>query len=360
MRRLTKQDVEDLAIGAAILGTGGGGDPYIGKLMTLQALERGLNIVLIDVEEVPDDALVLPSAGMGTPTVLIEKLPRGDEALNAFKAMERHLGRRAYATISIEAGGVNSTFPLAVGATVGIPIVDGDGMGRAFPELQMTTLHLHNIKVCPMSMADEKGNFVFLDAIDNVWAEKIARSVTIQFGGTAWICLYPMTGLQAKEAIVRGTISKAIGIGKAIREAREAKKEPVEAIKEVTDCYELFEGKIVDVKRYVVAGFARGEARIEGIEDHKGEEMVIEFQNENLVAKMNGEVVASVPDLITIIERETGQPITTEYLRYGYRVTVIGMPCDDKWRTPEGLRVVGPKYFGYDVEYVPIEELVCR
>ncbi len=358
MRRLSRQDVEDLAVGAAILGSGGGGDPYIGKLMALQVLEKGMDIILIDPKEVPDDALVLPSAGMGTPTVLIEKLPKGDEALNAFRIMEKYLGKRAYATIPIEAGGVNSTFPLVVGTTVGIPIIDADGMGRAFPELQMTVPHLCGIKVCPMSMADEKGNAVIINAINNFWAEKIARSVTIQYGGTAWICLYSMTGLEVKNATVHGTISKAIRIGNALREARKLKKDPLQAISEVTECYKLFEGKIIDVKRYVVAGFARGEAVLEGIGEYKGNRMTIEFQNENLIARIDGEVIASVPDLITVIEKETGQPVTTEYLRYGYRVAVLGMPCDERWRTTEGLKVVGPRYFGYDIEYVPIEKRV--
>jgi DUF917 family protein len=66
--------------------------------------------------------------------------------------------------------------------------------------------------------------------------------------------------------------------------------------------------------------------------------------------------VVSVPDLITVLDIETGEPITTEGLRYGFRVVVLGMPCTPKWRTPEGLALVGPRYFGYEIDYVPVEE----
>jgi DUF917 family protein len=74
------------------------------------------------------------------------------------------------------------------------------------------------------------------------------------------------------------------------------------------------------------------------------------------VAKVDGEIMVSVPDLITVLDTETGEPITTESLRYGFRVTVLGIPCNEKWRTPEGLELVGPRYFGYDIDWVPVEE----
>ena len=63
-----------------------------------------------------------------------------------------------------------------------------------------------------------------------------------------------------------------------------------------------------------------------------------------------------MPDLIVVMDAETGGPITTEELRYGFRVVVIGAPCVPAWRTAEGLALVGPRYFGYDIDFVPVEE----
>jgi DUF917 family protein len=356
MWELDKQGVEDLATGAAILGTGGGGDPYLGKLMAFSVLEKGMKIEIIPLDEVPDDALIIPSAVMGTPTVLIEKISKGDEVVQAFKRLEKFFGKEVYATMPIEAGGVNSVNPLTVGARCGIPVVDADGMGRAFPELQMTTFHIHGVPCTPMTLVDEKGNVVILDAVDDIWAEKLARVVTVRCGGTAWIALYPMTGEQAKEASIPSTLSLAMDMGCSIREARAKKADPVDSLLDVTGGHRLFEGKIVDVERRMVAGFARGEAKFEGLDDYDGSELIIQFQNENLVAIRDGDIICSVPDLISVLEIETGLPITTEYLRYGYRTVVIGMPCHEMWRTQEALKVIEPRYFGYDIDYVPIDE----
>ncbi|MCD6323831.1 MAG: DUF917 domain-containing protein [Desulfurococcales archaeon] len=352
---LSKQDVEDLALGATVLGTGGGGDPYIGKLMALQALERGRKIELVPPEDVEDDAFVVAVAGMGAPVVMIEKLPSGKEAAESLKSLEKYFGRKADYIICIEAGGMNSTIPLATAAELGRPVIDGDGMGRAFPELQMVTFHLYGVSATPMSMADEKGNSVILDTIDNFWAERVARAITVKFGGVAWISIYPMSGKQFKQAAVRNSLTKEIMIGRELRDAKKSGRNPLDALLDATKGFLLFKGKIVDVVRRATGGFARGEATIEGLDEFRGSKLVVKFQNENLIAIKDGEVLASVPDLITIVEKDSAKPITTERLKYGLRVAVLGIPCDPKWRTGEALKVVGPKYFGYDVEYTPVE-----
>lgn len=355
-RRIGPQEMEDIALGAAVLGTGGGGDPYIGKLMALQALRERGPVTIVTVEEIGDDALVVPSAMMGAPTVMVEKLPRGDELLRAFQALGDYLGRKPQYTVSIEAGGLNSTMPFTVAARTGVPIVDADGMGRAFPEIQMVTPTIFGIKATPMAIADEKGNSAIIDTIDNRWTETIARTVCIDMGCTAMIALYALTGAQLREVMVPGTISRAERIGRTIREARAQHRDVVEAVRSDTGGLRVFSGKVGDVRRRTERGFARGEAVLLGVDGDAGSELVVRFQNEHLVAIRDGEIVVTVPDLITILDAETGHPITTEGLRYGYRVVVLGIPCDARWRTARGLELVGPRYFGYDIEYVPVEE----
>ncbi len=360
MRKLDIQAIEDIALGATVLGTGGGGDPYIGKLMTIQAVEKHGPITLIDASDVPDDALVVPSAMMGAPTVMVEKIPSGYEAIEAFNALKNYLGKEVFATIPIEAGGLNSMTPLALAAQLGLPVVDSDGMGRAFPELQMVTFHLHDVSATPMVLCDEKGNSVLLETINNHWTESIARSVTMVMGGVAMIALYPMSGKQVKESGIHGIVTFSEKLGKTIRESKYSGKNPIENVLELVKGFKLFLGKVIDVSRRTEGGFARGIARIEGLDTYKGKPMTLEFQNEHLIAKCGEEVLASVPDLITVLDTETARPITTEGLKYGNRVTVIGIPCHEKWRTPKGLETVGPRYFGYDIDYVPVEELAIN
>ncbi len=356
MRLIHPENLEDLAVGAAVLGTGGGGDPYIGKLMAAQAIRQYGPVQLVSVDELADDALVVPSAMMGAPTVMVEKVPSGEEIIAAFQSLQDYLGHKIDATVSIEAGGLNSTTPFTVAARMGIPLVDADGMGRAFPEIQMVTCTMHGVSATPMSLADEKGNAAIINTINNRWTERFARSLTVDMGASAMIALYAMSGKQVKEAMVPGTLSLAETIGRSIREARANHTDPIKAVLNLTQGYEVFRGKIADVQRRTVAGFARGEATFQGIGDYGDSQMVLQFQNEHLVAIQDGQIVVSVPDLITVLDIETGEPITTEGLRYGFRVVVLGMPCTPKWRTPAGLALVGPRYFGYDIDYVPVEE----
>jgi DUF917 family protein len=356
LRRIAEAELDDLAIGAAILGTGGGGNPYIGMLLAKQAIRDHQPVELVSLDEVDDDALVVPSAMMGAPTVMVEKLPRGDEIIRAFEALQEYLGRPITHTVSIEAGGLNSTTPFAVAARMGIPLVDADGMGRAFPEIQMVTPTMYGVSATPMALADEKGNTALLETIDNRWTERFARSVTIDMGCTAMIALYSLSGRQAKESLVAGTLSLAEELGRLLRETRAAHGDTIAAVVDRLNGYRIFTGKIADVARRTEAGFARGDARIEGVGNDADSVLELRFQNEHLVAVRDGEIVASVPDLIIVLDAETGDPITTEELRYGYRVAVVATPCDARWRTEAGLALAGPRYFGYDVDYVPVEE----
>jgi DUF917 family protein len=150
-RQLRIDDLQDLARGAALLGSGGGGDPYVGRLMVEQCLRSGDRVTVWELAEVPDDALVICTAMMGAPTVMVEKVPAGTEGMLALRTLERHLGRQATATMPMECGGINSTMPLVVGAKGRIPVVDADGMGRAFPELQMETFHVFGVSGSPMA-----------------------------------------------------------------------------------------------------------------------------------------------------------------------------------------------------------------
>src|SRR5438445_3148435 len=355
VRLISPENLEDTALGAAVLGTGGGGDPYIGKLMGIDAIRKYGPVQLVAPEEISDDSFVATSAMMGAPTVMVEKLPRGTEIVDAFLALQTYLDRTIDYTTAAEAGGLNSTTPFTLAARLRIPMVDADGMGRAFPEIQMVTPTMFGITATPMAIADEKGNTALITTVDNRWTERLARSITVDMGATAMIALFVLSGQQLQQSMVPGTIGLAQELGRLIRETRLAHGDPVNAILDRLRGYRVFEGKIADVQRRTEAGFAKGEARIDGVLGDTGASLVIRFQNEHLVAIRDGEIVASVPDLIIVLGAESGEPITTEELRYGFRVTVIATPCDRQWRTPAGLALAGRGYFGYDIDYVPVE-----
>lgn len=357
---LGPEHLADLARGATILGTGGGGDPLIGRLLAEQAMREHEPVTILDPDEVDEDMFVIPTAQMGAPTVMIEKIPRGTEPVAALRALEAHLGRRADATMPIECGGINSMIPLIVGARTGLPVVDADGMGRAFPELQMETFSVYGIQGSPMAIAGENDETVIIDTgRDDKRMEWFARGVTIRLGGASYIAEYSMSGADLVRTAIPRTLSLALTLGRAVREARERHVDPVQALRDAlaptlySSMRVLFRGKVVDVERRTTQGFARGQARFA---DDRGSTLDVTFQNENLIAVVDGKVLATVPDLICVLEADTAEPITTEGLRFGQRVTVVGISTPAMMRTSEALAVFGPSCFGLDVPFRPVEE----
>jgi DUF917 family protein len=228
-------------------------------------------------------------------------------------------------------------------------------MGRAFPELQMTTFGMYGVSATPMVLGDDKGNSIVLETIDNRWTERLARSATVDMGGSALLAFYPMDGTAAKASAVRGTLSLCIDLGQKLRNARVRHDDPVEAIRAALGAEIIFNGRVKDVLRRTVGGFARGEADIEGLDTFRGRRLRLAFQNEFLIAERDGAPLVTTPDMITLLEAETGAPVTADSMRYGIRVAALAFPCTHAWRTPQGIELVGPRYFGYDLDYAPFK-----
>ncbi|MFD1250670.1 DUF917 domain-containing protein [Nocardioides ginsengisoli] len=352
-RRLSERDIEAIAEGSAILGTGGGGDPYLGSRFACRAIREHGEPELVSVDELPDDALAVAAAVVGSPVPMMEKLSLGEELGRAFDGMQEAMGRPITAMMSPEIGGVNTVVSIALAAERGLPVVDADSMGRAFPEVQLVTQTIHGIGVSPMSMADEHGNVVIMKAVDNFWTERLARSTVIQFGAIAPALAFPLTKEQIELASVHGSVSLARDIGEILLER--SGEDALRAVLDRTGGVELFAGKISGVDRHVTGGWAVGEVHIEGADAFAGATMRVTFQNENLMAYVGDEPMACVPDLLTIVEQDSCRGITTERLRFGSRVSVLAMPCDEQWLSPRGLEIAGPRHFGYDVDYRPFE-----
>ena len=359
LREVTDGDLDAIEIGAAILGTGGGGNPYIGKLRCREQLKMGRKIPVIPLAELPDDALVVSLGGIGAPVVGVEKIEEGEECLRALRARERERGVKVDALISAEIGGANSMEPMLTAAQAGLPVVDGDGMGRAFPEMQMCTWSIYGHREAPGAMADEKGNIVIIrDTPNDVWLERIARSVVVSMGAAAGLATQPMKGDFVKRAAVPGTITQALNLGRAVLQAHKTNADPVQTVINQERGKLLMTAKIVDLQRHLKGGFAIGHLALEGFGNFQGDSGRIDLQNEFLVFRRNEMVEVCTPDLIVVLDSDTGLPITTEMLRYGQRIAVLGLPAHSLMRSAEALKVVGPAAFGYDdITFAPMEDI---
>jgi DUF917 family protein len=360
--RIDREALFDLAAGAAFLGSGGGGDPYYSRLLGEAEIARRGPFELVALDTLADDALIAPCGWIGAPTVSVEKLPNGKEAVAGLRRLAEIAGRPVDAVMPIEIGGGNGLAPLLAAAELGVPVVDADGMGRAFPESQMVVFNIDGLSACPSIVTAACGSLTVIETDDNLEHERIARRLSVELGGSAHMVEYPLTGAQAKRHAIGGSISAAIAIGAAVRTARAAGEDSFAALYAAlrgTGLYPfagaLFDGKIVDLERETRGGFSVGRVVMEGF-DGRGR-MELEFQNENLVARVDGAIRAMVPDLITVMDRETADSITTERLRFGQRVTVVGAAAPAVLRTERALSFVGPSAFGFAERYQPIETL---
>ena len=361
LREVTLADIRPIAIGAGILGTGGGGNPYLGGLHLASIIRDKGPQAIIDPFDLADDALCCVVGSIGAPTVSIEKLPEGTEMCRAMRLLEAHIGRPFDAVAIAEIGGANAMQPLIGGLQAGIPTVDSDSMGRAFPEIQMSSfLFATDATAAPLAMVDAADNAAVVpSAVSDLWAEKMARNIAVSMGARAGLAGTIMTGAQVKAAGVHYSLSLAHHLGARVIEAQARKTDVPPVIAEALDGRVVFRGKIADVERRTTKGFARGKVKMTGYSalQHPPNDLGaldIEFQNEFLIAFVNGEVIATTPDLICIVTEEEGEPVTTEVLRYGTRVAVIIVPAPPQLKSPAALEVVGPAAFGYDVAFEPL------
>ena len=352
MKQLSAEDIENLAVGAWILGTGGGGSPYHALLNLRHLYADGARVDLIDIDELDDDDAIAVVSVMGAPLVILERLLDSRLIARAVQAMEEHLGRKFRAVMAVEIGGGNGMQPLLAAAHLGIPVVDADAMGRAYPEAQMTSFAVGALSPSPLTSIDPRGNEVIIGKTASwKWMERVSRKVCTEFGSIAATCKAPRTGAEVRKWGIPRTTSKAINLGRAVAEANRRHTDPIDAILQAESGKRLFGGKIVEVERRTTEGFLRGRTVIEGLGPDRGARVEINFQNEWVVLWRDGRPLASTPELICVLDSETGEAIGTETIRYGQRASVIVLPGSKVFLSPRGLEHVGPRAFGYDIDF---------
>jgi len=352
LRPVSAAEIESLAIGAWILGTGGGGSPYLALLNMRKLYREGAAVSLLDPMDLADDARVAVVSNMGAPLVGQERLTDPHTIARAVQMMEEYRGCRFDAVMSLEIGGGNALQPFMAAAVLGLPVVDADCMGRAFPEAQMTSFAIHDLTMYPLTLADVRDNAVIIArAASWKWMERLSRKACVEVGSIASTCKAPRTGKEVKECGILYSTTKAIRLGETVQSARRRHRDPVQAVIEAEQGQLVFRGKIRDVARRTTEGFLRGTAKLDGLDDFRGAGFELAFQNEFAVGWLDGEPRVMTPDLICVLDSVSGDAIGTETLRYGQRVSVIALPAPPVLLTSKGLEHVGPRAFGYDLEF---------
>ena len=326
-------DLDNMAIGATLLGSGGGGDPRYDLLLAKQFIGEYGPVLLLAPDQLQREDFVVPCAFIGPPLVSTELVCSGDEFSFLLKEVEKMYGKKPTALVSAEIGGSNGLVGIWAAAKAGLPLVDGDLIGRAFPQLEMNSTTLFDVPLSYSFIADGNGNIASCKVASPYILEQIFRSVCQEFGSNSAVCCFLLDGTTAKKCLIGGSISRAINLGKALSQHSEALNY-------------VGSGCVTSICQKIEGGFLRGSIVIAG-----ERQFCIEFQNEFLALfEMRGEEkipLVLTPDIIALVEEETGAPLSVEGVRFGMKVKIAKIEAPAIWKSPEGLALVGPKVFGY-------------
>lgn len=364
-------EVEDFVRGCTFYGTGGGGLPSNGIDSLMSEIEKGNKVGWIDVNEIDDDAITVCPFLMGSiapHTDEVKKEMKGfglTDSVNkekerlgkAVAELSKYTGKKIGAVVPIELGGANTPGPLAAGILNGIPCVDGDYTGRAIPEILQTTPYINGKVLWPVASVDEFDNICIIDkAINYRMVERIGKLIASGAYGLAGQAGFLMTGKEMKEIIIPGTLTECYELGKMIRESRENDLNPIDEIIKKLDGYLLAKGTVTGKDTEDKLGYYWGTHTIIGKEEFKDNIYKIWFKNENHIMWENDKPIITSPDIIVVVDAKTGEPYANPVLKVGDEVCVIGLKAREIFKSEKGIGVLGPRYFGYDIDYMPIEE----
>lgn len=357
------RDIEDFIRGATLLGTGGGGDPKEGLNLLLSSVGQGHRLRVIPLDELSEDGIAVSPYYVGTiaPTARTRKPVKvADPARVAFNIMEELLGKKIAAVIACEIGGFNTAIPFYIGGKMGLPIIDGDLLGRSAPELHQCTCHIAGFPMYPSVMVSETGNLIVVREYSDIDDyEALARYVSVLAGRFVAVVDTPLTKSQLKEVIVPSTISLSLEVGRRIRESREKGLNPVEAAAEALEGWVIFGGFVKSFRWKDERGFLVGEVEVAGSGKWSGKSLKSWIKNEHILVWLDDKPVVMPPDIFALVKPD-GEPVTNSELREGMEVYGIAAKAPSIWRTSKGLELFGPRHFGFDYDYVPVEELVSR
>lgn len=374
IRTLSEQEVHDLITGSAIVATRGRFQPIeaITKSTITSLLAEGRQFRIVSLDDLPDDWTIIEPAGRiggGNPwqhvtrRMRLKKVPTVPSAAGraiAMEALSRYTGKRIDAVIRSEAAGATvSAFQASIAS--GLPVVDACPTGRAVPEISQSIPYINGISAAPAAFVSRWGDVVVVEkAADSARIEDIGRSLAVASGGSVLMASTAMSGKQAKQALIPGSLTQNILYGRTVREARERKEDPIAALVTVAKGFKLFQGLVVRAERKDDRGFDWWDVELEGVDEFTGHRYRVWVKNENIVSWLDDEPDAMSPDLILPLNPQTGEAIITKTLggyTVGSEVAMVGIPAAPLWRTRQGIAVLGPRHFGFDFDYVPLEEL---
>jgi len=354
------------------MGTGGGGRGDLGLDLLKRTLQKGQDIRLVDPSDLPDDAWTCTGAFVGSiappPKEILDKreslgLERRvkHEIVEAVRELESFLKIKIGAIVACELGGLNTPAPISAAAALGIPAVDGDYAGRAIPASVQLRISIDGKPIWPRFFCDFAGNITIIkQASSHAMMERIQKYLSMTTIGLIGGAGHLLNGAEMKRLVNPATISRCLKIGRLLREAREKGDDmPFHVAREIGG-WVLFKGVVEERPWESKEGYMFGHFEMSGQGEFSGHRFRIWFQNENMISWLDGRPYVTCPDIISAINLGTGMPPTNDAIKPGDHLAIIGLKGVEIYRQPDGLNVLGPAFFGFDIPYRPIEEIMAE
>ncbi|WP_280417933.1 DUF917 domain-containing protein [Nocardia carnea] len=338
-------DVERLALGASFLASGGGGAPYHPVLIAQEALSRHGAVTLVGPEELPPEALLLPVVIGGPPSAVVESLPSIEQIHRLRAAAEDVSGASCAAVLPVQIGPVNTVFPVAAAAELGLPCVDADIMQHCFPSLEMTSLALNGLPMSPVVMVDALGAYSIIQAGTDRAGGRLLRATLAEMGMVALVSAYRVNADICRSFGDVGSISRCMALGELVVRMQSGESAAFDECLQFCRGVVVFEGVVIEDHHDITADIPRGVITALG-ESTRGSILRLDHRGENVAATVDGIVAAMVPDIITVIDVDTGAVVQSPDVLPGQRVRVLSIPADDRWHTTAAKRIIGPAEFG--------------
>ena len=321
---ITREMIEEFAIGGLILGAGGGGSKEMGLSAGYAALEYG-EPRMIPVEELKDDDIVVTISGVGSPA------SKGAYIDNSYynrilEMITEELGQKPAALIPSEMGGSSSFGPFIASAINGIPALDAACNGRAHPLGTMGSMGLNETKgyrTVQVAMGGDQStdHLVEMTAKGSVPdTASLVLSAAIRAGGLVVVARNPVPVKYVREKAAVGCYSHSLKVGKAHMSGTTA-LEKITNVAEVLDGRILCQGEIRDYKLETRNGLDVG-----GFSVHSDKTYKVSFWNEYMAIDSEGERLYTFPDYMMTFDLETGEPITTANIAEGIKVAIVTAP----------------------------------
>lgn len=339
---LSAAQVRPLAMGATLLGSGGGGDVAVGAQLLTHVLATR-PVCVARAADLPADTLVVHVGVVGAPDILAERLIDPQDFAHAVNAVVRAAGAPAGAVGVIEIGGLNALIPLLAAAELDLPVVDGDLMGRAFPRIDQTRLALWGYPAQPIAVVGPAGDTVVIPSCAPRAVEPLIRANVAAMGGAAAVALYPVAAGTLADLGIPGSLGCCLTLGERYLAARAAGAGDFAGH---IGADLLCEGRVDEIRPR--QGGIPGSITL--LDHASGAVVRVDLLDEFLAVTVDGTTVTATPEIIVAVDPTSRVPIRSDQLRLGRTVLMLRLPAPHRWPAEAG-DVVGPAGFGLDVGY---------